>query len=61
MASVTAEVLLHFGLSLDSDDGRNVSDSVNELRFKYGIEDSRIIIDLITSAYWAGYAHAVEE
>lgn len=49
MASVTAEVLLYFG----SDD-KSLKESIEKLRFGYGIEDSRAIIDILTPAWRLG-------
>jgi hypothetical protein len=46
MASVNAEVMLYFGISLDDEGGKDFSDAVSVLRFDLGME-TRAIIDLI--------------
>jgi hypothetical protein len=58
MASVTAEVLMHFGAG--GDDWYLVQ-SIDTLRFDFEIENSAAIIKILEPAFWCGHGAGMKD
>lgn len=58
MASVTAEVLLYFGVGSDN---LKFVQAVDTLRFIHEIDDSNVIIEILSPAFWLGHEAGLED
>jgi len=58
MASVTAEVLMHFGAG---DDDWDLVQAIDTLRFDLEIENSEAIIKILEPVFWYGHGVGMKD